>query len=128
MTIKGMFLAQEGRCFYCAGKCWCADIENRTAARARLGVTPGLPRAKLTIAFRKASEEHLIRKVDGGQRGDNLVMACCFCNSHRGETKVVDHKAAMLALAAAGQHPCHGINMLARKRRPWRAAPAGVPA
>lgn len=125
-TLQKMFQAQDGRCFYCDGKTWCVGLETKKAAQARLGITPGMPRAKLTIDFRKASEEHLIRKIDGGGREGNLVLACRFCNSYRGETTVEVHKANMLTLARDGLHPCHGINPLAHRRRLWRAPAVGV--
>lgn len=120
MTLATLFDAQNGLCFYCTGKTWLGGRETKQQARARLGITPGLPRAQRALALRRATEEHLIRRADGGKRKGNLVMACAFCNSHRGETSVDAHKTNMLALVKAGKHPCFGVNPLAAKARPWR--------
>lgn len=120
MSLKTIFEKQDGRCFYCDCRTWLRALETRKQACARLGITSGTPRARVSINFRHGTEEHLIRKVDGGKRLGNLVMACSFCNSHRGTATVEHHKALMLAMVATGKHPCHGVNPLAEKRRPWR--------
>lgn len=54
---------------------------------------------------RTATREHLVRRCEGGGNGDNLTLACRFCNNGRDDRTVEQHKAHILKLIEAGQHP-----------------------
>lgn len=99
---KTRFVAkrQGNKCFYCEGEMWISATEKRAVAVKRLGID------ERTLAHRTATKEHLIRQANGGKRTvHNIVAACGFCNSSRGDAEVEDHKAAMRAMVAAGTHP-----------------------
>jgi len=91
-----LFIRQSGRCFYCDGDTWLFGAgESKDAIRKRLGVPLAGNGSKKALRYRRATIEHLHRKVDGGSdKMENLVMACALCNSRRGELPVNIHLAA----------------------------------
>lgn len=63
-----LYLAQEGRCFYCD-----TDIVPR-----QQGAGQRKPKA------RDWTRDHLLPKRDGFDANDNTVLACSSCNSRKG--------------------------------------------
>ncbi|WP_414691743.1 HNH endonuclease [Noviherbaspirillum sp.] len=69
------FERQRGRCFYCQAPTWLrAPDQFASTFRLTIRETRQL----------QATAEHLIARCDGGgNRRDNIVAACVFCNSRR---------------------------------------------
>lgn len=87
-------------CFYCDQKMWKPNGTSRASVKERFGIT-----SKRLLQYRKQTDEHLVRRADGGKRKGNIVKACLICNSLRGEASPEDHKAAMQMLVRMGMHP-----------------------
>ncbi|MCZ4270772.1 HNH endonuclease [Maritalea porphyrae] len=94
------FIRQGGLCFYCNKPMWEGEVESKTAAMARLGVT----RTELKLLMSTA--EHLLRKADGGGNcRDNIVAAHAICNHSREERTVEEHKATLWIDPPADEDP-----------------------
>lgn len=97
-----------GLCCYCGCLTHNPDRERGKEFCERLGVIPHSRGSKKLRCYMTATREHLIRKVEGGSdAAGNLALACHYCNSVRQNATVEDHRYEMLALVAAGLHPCH---------------------
>jgi 5-methylcytosine-specific restriction endonuclease McrA len=68
------YRAQSGRCCYCGAPTWLTDLE--TFARKHSLRLRG-------ARWFQATAEHLVARQDGGGAGDNIAVACRFCNHHR---------------------------------------------
>lgn len=87
ISLAALYWMQGGLCFYCARETWLANVEQKAAAKTRLGL-----RTTNDLRNRQANREHLHRRADGGGNGfDNIVMACVECNSGRKTTPVLLH-------------------------------------
>jgi hypothetical protein len=97
---------QHGLCCYCEQPAWIpGHKESRRQRLKRLQVTEDDPAFMERTNFMRASREHLVRRAEGGGDGENVVMACVFCNSWRDRTAPEIHKRIMLALVAMMLHP-----------------------
>lgn len=92
---------------YCGGKTWTPHCMTKDSAREMFGLEKGVPHHAKRLKLAMATREHLIRVADGGKNGDNIDLACLFCNTTRGERTPQHHRELMLKLVAAGCHPTH---------------------
>lgn len=83
---------QRGRCFHCDGLLWERALEPKGNAEARiLPFDPLTPDRYANVPVDNAlcTTEHLIpRSQGGGDQSDNIVAACRYCNSRRGNRSV----------------------------------------
>lgn len=105
------------RCFYCNSPMWNPSNDKSHEFLVRAGFnqrrTDGRYQHPVigisSTHFKRHSrltKEHLIRRADGGIGiPNNIVRACAWCNSNRGEASVSEHKDRIVAMVAAGQHP-----------------------
>lgn len=88
---RGLFFAQDGRCFYCGEDCWEPSIETAEKAAARLGFPDNAAGEegrffRRTVLRRRATIDHRMpaSKFMPGDNAKhskaNLVMACHRCN------------------------------------------------
>lgn len=90
------------QCMYCEAEMFFPDDGGVDGFAHRAGITVSM------ALRRRASREHLHRRADGGSnKKENLGLACTWCNNFRERATIVEHRQAMMALAAAGKHPCH---------------------
>lgn len=77
---------QQSRCYYCFRRTWVPRKHRPEHAVARLGVP------KRLLGDLRATAEHLHKRSDGGpDKPENIVMACYWCNTTRGERNVLAH-------------------------------------
>lgn len=99
---------QGGLCYYCEGEMTRRDkglgLKNKELCK-KYGIVFGTRGARKAIRYFHATIEHFVRRADGGTLADGWALACKFCNSSRGTATVEEHKAAMMAMVAAGKHP-----------------------
>ncbi len=107
--LMRLWTAQCGACFYCGGDTWVRGHESKDKAAERLGIDRGTSHSARVLEGARATREHLVRKVDGGKGGANLVMACHACNVRRGETDIEQHRLDMLSLVHMGLHPTNRV-------------------
>ena len=106
--LEKLFDATSGICAYCGCETYMMRRERNHAAMLRFGIPARVPGSARVLSYRLASLERVVRGTDGGTYDDeNVVLACAFCNSHRGDASPEEYKAEMLALVAAGLHPNH---------------------
>lgn len=85
--LRDLFIMQEGYCYYCTRESWHHEFETieSFAGRHKIGTAD-------VRKFRLATREHLIKRQDGGtNQAFNVVMACAWCNSNRGDRSVLAH-------------------------------------
>lgn len=104
VDLAELWMRQQGRCHYCGGSTALLGLRSKKRWAQMLGVVEG-PNSK-QFNWHVATREHITRQAVGGYDGaDNIVMACCFCNSTRQTMSVDLHREAMLVMVQTGQHP-----------------------
>lgn len=94
--VRRLYVEQSGRCFYCGRETWLTGVDTKDQAAWRFGIVRGAPGSRVALDARRATAEHLHRLADGGpKRSGNIVMACKRCNTHRGETPILEHQERM---------------------------------
>jgi hypothetical protein len=92
-------------CYYCELPMKDANMTNEQA-RNLLRIGKGTPYSKKLLRYMKKTDEHLIRRCDGGRyTPDNITVAHMYCNSTRGDNSVASHKEIMMAKMKGGCHP-----------------------
>lgn len=92
-------------CFYCGLPLRDTDIPDGLAL-SWFGNRPGGPGSRKLLRYLTTTNEHLVRKADGGTDDfANLTRAHHYCNVTRGERSVSEHKAYILRSLADGSHP-----------------------
>lgn len=101
VTRLAAYNRQRGRCFHCSGPLWERALESKGDAQARiLPFDPLTPDryANVPIDHALCTTEHLVpRSENGGDQPDNIVAACRFCNSHRGNRSLNEWRGQMLS-------------------------------
>lgn len=105
--LSALFKKYNGICVYCDGKTYFRLGRSLSELCQRF---PDLRRgergAKRKRRYFIATREHMVRKTDGGNNEQqNLVLACAYCNSCRGDATPDQHRAAMQKLVEEGRHP-----------------------
>ncbi len=102
---KHKIMSQIKKCFYCG-----LPMRNSNVTKAEclswLGSSPGQPNSTLLVRYMRETEEHLLKRADGGTDSrSNIVLAHQYCNSSRGSRTPEQHKKWIRQLLAEGGHP-----------------------
>lgn len=105
--------SQNWHCIYCG--CEMLDPAGIPASSSpamerlarKLGIEPFSSRWIGKVNYHRATAEHLVPVVEGGSNDpDNIVAACQFCNSRRGDLPEAEARAEIDELIRTGKHPC----------------------
>ena len=105
--------SQDWRCYYCDCEMLdpadmpASDSPAMAALAERLGIRPYSSRWLGRVRHRRATAEHLTPISKGGSDApENIVAACAFCNSRRGNLPEAEARAEIGELIRTGRHPC----------------------
>lgn len=92
-------------CYYCGLKMKTAN-DKKSDFYKLLKIKKGEPRSKKLYRYAEISDEHLVKKSDGGtNKKSNIVKAHRWCNSSRGDKTPQEHKEFINYLLRTELHP-----------------------
>lgn len=104
---------QDWHCYYCGCEMLDpADMPSKGSPAIerlalRLGIEPFSSRWVGRVNHHRATAEHLVPVVHGGTNDPaNIVAACTFCNTRRGDLPEAEARAEIGELIRIGKHPC----------------------
>ncbi len=118
------FLAQDGRCYYCAQPMWLNDC---VAFAKRHGLS-----IKQARQFQCTAEHLRPRSAGGTLRLSNIAAACWYCNRHRGcRSDLASFRQRVQTRCSAGKwhssFPAGAPNRSFKPNPPRNAIAPGIP-